>query len=118
MDVENKDAAVFQTCAPELTPVVSEAGMMRFIASFNGNAADNFAVGRRTGFNIDTDEFVRAITEALDPKCPHINEFLLPLDACEVWRRTGLISTASLRLKRDSERECCSDRGQRDSDKI
>ena len=118
MDVENKDAVVFQTCAPELTPIVSEAGMMRFIASFNGNVADNSAVGRRTGLYVDSDEFVRAITEALDAERPHINELLLPIDACEVWRRTGFISAANLRVKGNSERECCSDHGQRKSVKI
>src|SRR5438552_11309492 len=70
VDVENKHAASIETRAPELTPVISEAGVVRLITSINGRTAYDFAIVRRIRLYIDGDEFVRAITETFDTKCP------------------------------------------------
>ena len=68
VDVEDKHPAGFESRAPELTPVISEAGMVRLIASINGNTAYDFAIVRRVGLYINGDEFVGAITETFDAK--------------------------------------------------
>ena len=68
-----------------MTPVVSEAAMMRLVTSINGNAVNDFAVVRRVRLCINSDKFVRAITETFNAKCPDIDELLLAVDPSEVW---------------------------------
>src|SRR5206468_4571241 len=84
VDVENKHPASFETRAPELTPVISEAGVVRLITSINGSTVDDFAIARRVRLYVDGDEFVRAIAETFDTKCPDIDKLLLSVDASEV----------------------------------
>lgn len=67
MDVEDKDLAVLKTGEPELAAVVGESTVMRFVAPFDGNAVDDFAVGRRAGLYVDGDKFVRAVAQTFNP---------------------------------------------------
>src|SRR5438132_13426412 len=84
VDIEDENAAAFQPGQPELTAVVGEPAVMRLITSIDGRAADDFAVGRRAGFYIDRNEFVRAIAHYFDSKCPNIDKLFLSIDAGEV----------------------------------
>src|SRR6266566_2402047 len=82
--VEDKDAAAVETSEPELTPVIGEPAVVRFIASLDGIAADDFAVVRRVRLYINGDKFVEAIAKAFHAKRPNIDKFLLPIDAGKV----------------------------------
>src|SRR6202043_2339810 len=82
--VEDKNAAAVETGEPELTPVIGKPAVVRFIASFDGIAADDFAVVRRFRLYINSDKFVGAIAKAFHAKRPDIDKFLLPLDAGKV----------------------------------
>src|SRR5438045_8253086 len=84
LDIEDENMAAFQPGQPELTAVVGEPAVMRLITSIDGRAADGFAVGRRAGFYIDRNEFVRAIAHSFDSECPNIDKLLLSIDAGEV----------------------------------
>ena len=84
MDIEDKDLAGIETGEPELAAIVGESAVVRFVASLDGRAADDFAVGRRAGLYIDGDEFVRAVAQTFDAERPHIDELFLSVDAGEI----------------------------------
>jgi hypothetical protein len=66
VDIEDKHLAVLETGEPELAAIVGKSAVMRFVAPFDGNAVDDFAVARRIGFCIDGDELVVTIAETFD----------------------------------------------------
>src|SRR5207248_10604106 len=84
MHINDKDTAGLEAGEPKLTAVVGDPAVMRLITSIDGRAADDFAVGRRAGFYIDRNEFVRAIAHSFDPECPNIDKPFLSIDAGEV----------------------------------
>src|SRR5260370_34723876 len=45
--IEDKDAAIFKTGEPEMTPVIGETAVVRLIASLDGKTADDFVAVRR-----------------------------------------------------------------------
>src|SRR2546423_14208454 len=92
MNNKEKDRAGLGAGQPELTAVVGEPAVMRLITSIDGRAADDFAVGRRAGFYIDRNDFVRAIAHSFDAECPNIDELLLSIDTGEVRGGASLIS--------------------------
>ncbi len=84
MHIKDKDAAGLETGEPELTPVVGESAVVRFVASLDGIAADDFAIGGRARFDIHGDQFVRAVAQTFNAERPNVNELLLPIDAGKV----------------------------------
>src|SRR5207245_11727353 len=84
VEIEDETASAFEAGHPKLTAFVGEPAVMRLITSIDGRAADDFAVGRRAGFYIDRNEFVRAIAHSFDPECPNIDKLFLSIDAGEV----------------------------------
>ena len=94
VDVEDKDLAALETGEPELAAIVSKSAVMRFVPSFDRNAVEDFAVGRRAGFRIDGDEFVVAVAETFNAESPDVDEFFLSVDAGEVRRRAGFIGAS------------------------
>ena len=67
---------------------------MRFVATTDGKRVNDFAVVRRTGIHVHDDEFIRAVAESLDAKCPDVDKFLLAFDAGQIRRGTGFIGAA------------------------
>src|SRR2546423_15199738 len=92
VDVEDKHLAGVETREPELAAVVSEPAVVRFVATVDGDAVDDFAERRRARFYIDGDQLVRAIAQAFDAERPDIDELLLAFDSREVRGRTGFIT--------------------------
>src|SRR6266403_5407501 len=105
VDIEDENAAAFEAGQPKLTAVVGEPAVMRLITSIDGRAADDFAVGRRAGFYIDRNEFVRAIAHSFDAECPNIDELLLSIDTGEVRGGASLISVQNTRTEDQSAHE-------------
>src|SRR5438309_4796168 len=105
MHIKDKDTAGLEAGQPKLTAVVGEPAVMRLITSIDGRAADDFAVGRRSGLYIDRDEFVRAIAHSFDPKCPNIDKLFLSIDAGKVRRRAGFIGAQNIRAEDESAYE-------------
>lgn len=83
MNVEDENAAVFETGEPELAAIIGESAMVRFVPPVDGNAVNDFAVVRRAGLCINGDEFVRAIAETFDAERPDIDKLFLALDPGE-----------------------------------
>ena len=104
MHVEDEDLAVLETGEPELTPVVGEAAMMRFVAALDGNSVNDFAVGGRAGPYVDGDKLVHAIAQTFNPERPNIDKLLLALDASEVGRRAGFIGARGAEAESECER--------------
>jgi len=65
--------------------------VVRFVPAANRVAVNYFAVVFRPGFDIDDHKLVRGVSDTLGPERPDVHEFLLPLDAGEVWRRTCFV---------------------------
>src|SRR3954466_10952485 len=91
VDVEDEELARVETREPELTAVVGEPAMVRFVAAIHGDAVDDFGVRRRARFYIDSNELVCAIAQAFDTERPDIDEFFLAFDAGHVRGGTGFI---------------------------
>src|SRR5258705_13739710 len=102
VDIEDENAAAFEAGQPKLTAVVGEPAVMRLITSIEGRAAHDFAVGRRAGFYIDRNEFVRAIAHSFDPECPNIDKIFLSIDTGEVGGRAGFIGAQNIRAEDES----------------
>ncbi len=102
--VEDENLAALQAGEPELAAVVRESAVMRLVASADGRAVDDLAVGRRAGLHVHGDEFVRAVAESFDAERPDIDEFLLPFDAGEVGRGTGFVGSSHMREDNESKR--------------
>src|SRR6266513_2914978 len=105
MHIKDKDTAGLEAGEPKLTAVVGEPAVMRLITSIDGRAADDFAVGRRAGFYIDRNDFVRAIAHSFDAECPNIDELLLSIDTGEVRGGASLISVQNTRTDDQSAHE-------------
>jgi len=84
VNVVNEDFAAFQPHQPELSAIIPEAAVMRFVTAVERMAVNDRAVARRTGFYVQGDEFVRTVAESGDSQRPDIDEFLLAFDAGEV----------------------------------
>src|SRR5437868_2171168 len=82
--VKNKYAATIKTCEPELAPVIRKSTVVRLVSTFDGGAADHFAVVRRAGLYIDSHKFIRAVSEAFNAERPDVNELFLTIDAGEI----------------------------------
>src|SRR4051794_12595730 len=77
MDIENEDLAGIQAAGPEVAAVIREAAMMRLVATAHRNTGDHLAIGGGAGTDIDRDQLVRSVTQALDAKGPDIDILLL-----------------------------------------
>src|SRR5436190_20837576 len=95
VDVENKHAAGIEPGQPKLAPVVGESAMVRFVASRNGRAVDDLAVGGRAGSYINRYQLVRAVAHPFYAQGPDLNKFLLTIDARQVRRRTRFVGAGS-----------------------
>src|SRR6476469_9487575 len=105
VDIEDENATAFEAGQPKLTAVVGEPAVMRLITSIDRRAADDFAIGRRAGFYIDRNEFVRAIAHSFDPECPNIDKLFLSIDAGEVRGREGFLGAQNIRAEDESAYE-------------